>query len=33
MTKFNNNDKEIRITKLGEVWKGNIAWEVEQKQA
>ena len=21
------NDKEIRITKLGDVWKGNIAWE------
>ena len=20
-------DKEIRITKLGDVWKGNIAWE------
>jgi oxygen-independent coproporphyrinogen-3 oxidase len=21
------NDKEIRITKLGDIWKGNIAWE------
>jgi coproporphyrinogen III oxidase-like Fe-S oxidoreductase len=21
------DDKEIRITKLGEIWKGNIAWE------
>jgi len=21
------DDKEIRITKLGDVWKGNIAWE------
>jgi len=21
------DDNEIRITKLGEVWKGNIAWE------
>jgi oxygen-independent coproporphyrinogen-3 oxidase len=25
------NDKEIRITKLGEVWKGNIAWEFAPK--
>jgi coproporphyrinogen III oxidase-like Fe-S oxidoreductase len=21
------NDKEIKITKLGDIWKGNIAWE------
>jgi oxygen-independent coproporphyrinogen-3 oxidase len=21
------DDKEIRITKLGDIWKGNIAWE------
>jgi len=25
------DDKEIRITKLGEVWKGNIAWEFAEK--
>ncbi|MCX8151074.1 MAG: coproporphyrinogen III oxidase family protein [Candidatus Bathyarchaeota archaeon] len=25
------DDKEIRITKEGEVWKGNIAWEFAQK--
>lgn len=25
------NDKEIRITKLGEIWKGNIAWEFASK--
>jgi len=25
------NDKEIRITKLGDVWKGNIAWEFAPK--
>ncbi len=25
------DDKEIRITKQGEVWKGNIAWEFAQK--
>ena len=24
------DDKEIRITKLGEIWKGNIAWEFAQ---
>jgi oxygen-independent coproporphyrinogen-3 oxidase len=22
-----SDDKEIRITKLGDIWKGNIAWE------
>jgi len=27
------NDKEIRITKKGEVWKGNIAWEFAPNQA
>ncbi|MGA2386522.1 MAG: coproporphyrinogen-III oxidase family protein [Candidatus Bathyarchaeia archaeon] len=27
------NDKEIRITKLGEIWKGNIAWEFAPNQA
>ena len=27
------DDKEVRITKLGEVWKGNIAWEFAPKQA
>jgi oxygen-independent coproporphyrinogen-3 oxidase len=26
------DDKEIRITKLGEVWKGNIAWEFAPNQ-
>jgi oxygen-independent coproporphyrinogen-3 oxidase len=26
------NDKEIRITKLGEIWKGNIAWEFAPTQ-
>ena len=25
------NDKEIRITKLGDVWKGNISWEFAPK--
>jgi coproporphyrinogen III oxidase-like Fe-S oxidoreductase len=25
------NDKEIRITKLGDTWKGNIAWEFAPK--
>ena len=25
------DDKEVRITKLGEVWKGNIAWEFAEK--
>jgi coproporphyrinogen III oxidase-like Fe-S oxidoreductase len=25
------DDKEIRITKLGDVWKGNIAWEFAPK--
>ena len=25
------NDKEIRITKMGEIWKGNIAWEFAPK--
>ena len=25
------DDKEVRITKQGEVWKGNIAWEFAQK--
>lgn len=27
------NDKEIRITKLGDIWKGNIAWEFAPKAA
>ncbi len=27
------DDKEVRITKQGEVWKGNIAWEFAQKPA
>jgi oxygen-independent coproporphyrinogen-3 oxidase len=27
------DDKEIRITKLGEIWKGNIAWEFAPNQA
>ena len=27
------DDKEIRITKQGEVWKGNIAWEFAPKPA
>jgi oxygen-independent coproporphyrinogen-3 oxidase len=27
------NDKEIRITKQGEIWKGNIAWEFAPKPA
>jgi oxygen-independent coproporphyrinogen-3 oxidase len=26
------DDKEIRITKLGEIWKGNIAWEFAPNQ-
>jgi hypothetical protein len=26
-------DKEIRITKLGDIWKGNIAWEFAPKIA
>jgi oxygen-independent coproporphyrinogen-3 oxidase len=25
------DNKEIRITKLGDVWKGNIAWEFAQE--
>jgi coproporphyrinogen III oxidase-like Fe-S oxidoreductase len=25
------DDKEIRITKLGDIWKGNIAWEFAPK--
>jgi oxygen-independent coproporphyrinogen-3 oxidase len=25
------NDKEIRITKLGDIWKGNIVWEFASK--
>jgi coproporphyrinogen III oxidase-like Fe-S oxidoreductase len=25
------DDKEVRITKLGEIWKGNIAWEFAPK--
>jgi oxygen-independent coproporphyrinogen-3 oxidase len=25
------SDKEIRITKLGDIWKGNIAWEFAEK--
>jgi oxygen-independent coproporphyrinogen-3 oxidase len=25
------NEKEVRITKLGDVWKGNIAWEFAPK--
>ena len=25
------DDKEIRITKLGDIWKGNIAWEFAEK--
>jgi coproporphyrinogen III oxidase-like Fe-S oxidoreductase len=25
------DDKEVRITKQGEIWKGNIAWEFAQK--
>jgi len=28
-----SDDKEIRITKQGEIWKGNIAWEFAPKQA
>ncbi|XES77574.1 MAG: coproporphyrinogen-III oxidase family protein [Candidatus Bathyarchaeia archaeon] len=27
------DDKEVRLTKQGEVWKGNIAWEFAQKTA
>ena len=27
------DDKEVRLTKLGEVWKGNIAWEFAPSQA
>ena len=27
------NEKEVRLTKLGEVWKGNIAWEFAPNQA
>jgi oxygen-independent coproporphyrinogen-3 oxidase len=26
------DDEEVRITKQGEVWKGNIAWEFAAKQ-
>ena len=26
------DDKEIRITKLGDLWKGNIAWEFAPKK-
>ncbi len=26
------DDKEVRITKQGEVWKGNIAWEFAANQ-
>jgi coproporphyrinogen III oxidase-like Fe-S oxidoreductase len=26
------DDKEVRITKQGEVWKGNIAWEFASNQ-
>ena len=25
------NDKEIKITKLGDIWKGNIVWEFASK--
>ena len=25
------DDKEVRLTKQGEVWKGNIAWEFAAK--
>jgi oxygen-independent coproporphyrinogen-3 oxidase len=25
------DEKEIRLTKIGEVWKGNIAWEFAPK--
>jgi len=27
------DDKEIKITKLGDIWKGNIAWEFAQPSA
>jgi coproporphyrinogen III oxidase-like Fe-S oxidoreductase len=27
------DDKEIRLTKKGELWKGNIAWEFAPNQA
>jgi coproporphyrinogen III oxidase-like Fe-S oxidoreductase len=27
------DDKEIKITKLGDIWKGNIAWEFAQPNA
>jgi oxygen-independent coproporphyrinogen-3 oxidase len=27
------DDKEIRITKLGDIWKGNIAWEFAPQQS
>lgn len=27
------DDKEVRITKIGEIWKGNIAWEFAPNQA
>jgi oxygen-independent coproporphyrinogen-3 oxidase len=27
------DENEIRLTKQGEVWKGNIAWEFAPKQA
>jgi coproporphyrinogen III oxidase-like Fe-S oxidoreductase len=27
------SDAEIRITKLGDIWKGNIAWEFAEKPA
>jgi predicted transcriptional regulator len=26
------DNKEIRLTKLGEIWKGNIAWEFAPEQ-
>ena len=26
------DDKEVRLTKQGEVWKGNIAWEFAEKK-
>jgi coproporphyrinogen III oxidase-like Fe-S oxidoreductase len=26
------DDKEVRLTKQGEVWKGNIAWEFAETQ-
>ena len=27
------DDKEVRLTKKGELWKGNIAWEFAPNQA